>query len=179
MNESRPYIAVFGSSRLAEDSVEYHQAYELGKLLADAGFNLVNGGGQGLMEASAKGTTLGGGAVLGATIKGDIWSALNEYNDTVVESEDLIARISHMYEIASGFIVLKGGTGTLAELAITWNLLSLQSEPSKPLILLGSQWYGFLDKIKDHLLIVECEEQVIRISDSPEDAVSLLKQEIT
>ncbi len=179
MNGSKPYIAVFGGSRLAEGSVEYRQAYELGILLADAGFKLVNGGGQGLMEASAKGTTLGGGEVLGATVKGDTWSAQNEYNDSVVESEDLITRISYIYNIASGFIVLKGGTGTLAELAITWNLLSLQSEPSKPLILLGSQWRGFLEKMKDHLLIVECEEQAIKITDCPEEAVSFLKQEIS
>jgi uncharacterized protein (TIGR00730 family) len=179
MNQSRPYIAVFGGSRLVEGSDEYQQAFKLGILLADAGFDLVNGGGQGLMEASAKGIIRGGGAVLGATIKGDNWSPPNEYTANVVESEDLIMRIRHMYEVASGFVVLKGGTGTLAELAITWNLLSLQNEPSKPLILLGHQWGDLLEELRDHLLIIECEEKAIRVADSPEEAVSFLKQDIS
>lgn len=176
MKESRPYIAVFGGSRLIEDCAEYREAYALGNLLAHSGFDLVNGGGKGLMEATAKGTIDGGGTVLGAIVKDVSWSTRNEYTQTIIESEDLISRIRQMYNIASGFIVLKGGTGTLAELAITWNLLSLQTESRKPLILLGNQWFDFLKKMRDLLFITEEEETSIKIVNKPEEAVSFLRQ---
>jgi uncharacterized protein (TIGR00730 family) len=176
MNDPKPYIAVFGGSRLIEHCVEYREAYVIGKLLAQSGFNLVNGGGKGLMEASAKGTIDGGGTVLGAVVKDATWSTRNDFTHSVLESEDLISRIRQMYNIASGFIVLKGGTGTLAELAITWNLLSLQTEPRKPLILLGKDWFYLLDKVRDLLLITEDEEEAIVIVKKPDEAISLLLQ---
>lgn len=176
MTDSKPYIAVFGGSRLSENCDEYLEAYQLGNLLARSGFNLVNGGGKGLMEATAKGTIDGGGIVLGAIVRDVSWSTQNEFSQKIIESEDLISRIGQMYNIASGFIVLKGGTGTLAELAITWNLLSLHTETRKPLILLGNQWFDFLKKIRDHLFITEDEEDSIKIVNEPEKAILLLKQ---
>jgi uncharacterized protein (TIGR00725 family) len=48
-------ITVYGSSRPKFGEEEYQTAYELGKLLANSGFTVCNGGYGGTMEASAQG----------------------------------------------------------------------------------------------------------------------------
>ena len=47
-------VTVFGSSLPGEGSTAYVEAQRLGRLLAEAGFAVCNGGYAGLMEASAR-----------------------------------------------------------------------------------------------------------------------------
>ena len=46
-------ITVFGSSRTRKNTKAYEEAYQLGKLIAEAGFVLCNGGYGGTMTASS------------------------------------------------------------------------------------------------------------------------------
>ena len=59
--ESEKIITVFGSSRTKKGGGPYKEAYQLGKLLAEAGFVVCNGGYGGLMDASARGAKEAGG----------------------------------------------------------------------------------------------------------------------
>src|SRR5437763_866374 len=62
-----PVVTVFGSSRAEHDSPEYRQAYQLGKLLAEAGYVVCNGGYSGTMEAASRGCKDAGGRTIGVT----------------------------------------------------------------------------------------------------------------
>jgi uncharacterized protein (TIGR00730 family) len=174
MNISKTYIAVFGGTNYSNSSVEYSEAYKLGKMLAQSDFNLINGAGGGLMEATAKGTIDGGGKVLGAMINDARFSLPNKYNSKLVEAEDLFTRIRQMYNIASGFVTLRGGTGTFAEFAMIWNLLSLDPGPKKPLILVGRHWSNFIEEYKKHFLTTAEEMKTIEIVNQVEEAISAL-----
>src|SRR5512146_977893 len=119
MSEPRAQIiAVFGGSRPLPDSAEYQEAYLMGRLLAQEGFIVMNGGYAGTMEASARGAREHGGRTLGV-LSGEFGElAPNLYLDETVTMEDLFARIREMQLRADAFRVLKGSMGTLAELAL-------------------------------------------------------------
>ena len=99
-------IAVFGGSRPQPGSAEYAEAYVVGKLLARAGFVVMNGGYAGTMEASARGAKENGGRAIGVLSNEFARLAPNAYLDETLPSEDLFARIHKMQTSAHGFIVL-------------------------------------------------------------------------
>lgn len=51
----QPAVSIFGSARVRADSPEYRSAFELGYLLAKAGFTVISGGGPGIMRAAIEG----------------------------------------------------------------------------------------------------------------------------
>ncbi len=167
-------IAVFGGSRIQPDSPEYDEAYTLGKLLAGAGFTLVNGGYQGTMEASARGAKENGGRVIGVLSNEFDGLSPNAYLDETIRHEDLFARIREMHTRADGFIVLKGSMGTLAELALVWNLAKVDLKKRKPIILLGNSWNDVLRSWREHLAVTEDEVQLLRVAATPNVALEYL-----
>ncbi|MDQ3804788.1 MAG: LOG family protein, partial [Acidobacteriota bacterium] len=58
-------VTIFGGSKCNEDSPEYADALEVGRLLAEAGFTICTGGYLGVMEAASRGARERGGRVLG------------------------------------------------------------------------------------------------------------------
>lgn len=62
-------VTVFGSSSITHDSDEYEQARRLGRLLAEMGYEVVNGGQKGSMDAVARGVSEAGGRCIGITSK--------------------------------------------------------------------------------------------------------------
>ena len=62
-----PCVTVFGSARFAEDHRYYALAREAGRLLAEAGFTVLTGGGPGIMEAANRGAREAGGPRSAAT----------------------------------------------------------------------------------------------------------------
>ena len=55
LSDTGPAITIFGSARTKEGEEVYTKAYELAKTLGKNGFNLITGGGPGVMEAVNKG----------------------------------------------------------------------------------------------------------------------------
>jgi uncharacterized protein (TIGR00730 family) len=167
-------IAVFGGSRVPENSAEYVEAYALGKLLAQKGFVVMNGGYQGTMEASARGAQEHGGRTIGVLSSEFSWLEPNSYLTETRPSQDLFARIRYMQTNADGFIVLKGSMGTLAELALVWNLSKIDKNHRKPIILLGEAWARVLDVWREQLAVTDEEARLLQVVESPEIAAWLL-----
>ncbi|HLQ34421.1 MAG TPA: LOG family protein, partial [Chloroflexota bacterium] len=119
-------ITVFGSSRSSEGDADYDEARKLGRLLAQAGFTICSGGFGGSMEAVSRGAREGGGRTIGVTVD-LIRRSANPWLDEEVRTETIFRRIEHMVTIAHGFVALRGGAGTLAEMALTMNLLFLEA----------------------------------------------------
>ncbi len=169
-------IAVFGGSRPPEHSQEYAEAYTMGRLLAQKGFIIMNGGYAGTMEASARGARENGGHSIGILSGEFAYLAANPYIDETMMSPDLFSRIREMQARADGFIVLKGSMGTLAELALVWNLAKIDAKHRKPIILLGDAWTQVLRVWREQLAVTEEEAQLLQVVEKPEDAVALLVQ---
>ena len=110
-------VTVFGSSLPGEGSTAYVEAQRLGRLLAEAGYAVCNGGYGGLMEASARGAREAGGHTIGITCV--IWPRpANPYIVEEVRTQNFPERLMTLIERGDAYLVLPGGTGTLAELAL-------------------------------------------------------------
>ncbi|TAM84213.1 MAG: LOG family protein [Acidobacteria bacterium] len=116
-------VTIFGSSIPGEGTEIYQEAQQLGRRLAEAGFAICNGGYAGLMEASARGARDAGGHTIGVTC--DVWTAkANRWIAEEVRTATFMERLLTLIERGDSYVVLPGGTGTLAELAVVWEMMN-------------------------------------------------------
>lgn len=169
-------VAVFGGSRPQPNSAEYTQAYEMGKLLAHAGYILVNGGYAGTMEASARGAKENGGRAIGVITAEFSRLVPNAYLDETISQRDLFDRIRDMQSRSDAFIVLKGSMGTLAELALVWNLSKIDEKHRKPIILVGDHWGRVLESWREHLAVTDEEASLLSVVTDPSGAIDFLNR---
>lgn len=140
-------ITVFGSAFTKPEDTYYTEVVQIGELLAKKGYSVCSGGYAGIMEAVSKGAKTVKGKTIGITVAG--WTAKpNQYLDEVVEMPNLMERIMELITISDGYIVLKGGTGTLTELAITLELMNKKSIPEKPIFIYKGFWNNVLETLK-------------------------------
>jgi len=140
-------ITIFGSGKSNEADDDYEVAFELGTVLAKAGFTIANGGYGGTMEAAAKGANRQGANVIGVTCSVFGGSA-NEYVTKRLSTDSLEERLGKLIEIADAFVVLPGSTGTLLELAKVWEFKNKGFLlPAQPVIILGEFWEPLLSLI--------------------------------
>ncbi len=177
LNNNRPVIAVFGSSAPKEGQPDYAQAYEVGRLLAEAGYAVATGGYSGTMTAVSRGAADAGGYVIGVTS-----SQIEQFrdlppNDWITKEyryPTLQERLSHLVTQNEGMIVLPGGIGTLAELALAWNLIQVNEIPKRPLILLGKLWLDTLAAFIQEPYIMETHRDIVINVLTPEEAVGAI-----
>jgi uncharacterized protein (TIGR00730 family) len=141
-------VTVFGSSRPKTGDVEYEEARELGKLLAQRGFAVCSGGFGGVMEGVSRGAKEGGGKTYGVTAEFFKRKA-NAWVDTEVRMETWDQRLFELVRLADGFAVCKGGTGTLVELAVVWEMLNKSVIAGKPIVVVGDFWQPILDRVRE------------------------------
>jgi len=133
-------ITVFGSARVPPESQEYRAALETGRAVASHGFALCNGGFGGTMEASARGASEAGGHTIGVVT--DIFPGRvpNPWIRETVMEHSLIDRMLTLIARGDAFVVLKGGTGTLLELAAVWEFINKGLLARKPIVTVGEFW---------------------------------------
>jgi len=142
-------VTIFGSSLPPEQAPAYQEALALGRALAEQGLAVCNGGYGGLMEASARGASEAGGHTIGVTCC--LWArTANRWIKEEVHTASFPERIMTLIARGDAYIVLPGGTGTLAELALAWELmnksvLAATVGGKKPLLLIGSYWQPAID----------------------------------
>lgn len=161
-------VAVFGSRKPKPGSETYELAYQLGRQIAARGWTLCNGGYGGTMEASAKGARDAGGNVLGVTCS--IWgrSGINAFLSREVCTDTLFDRIRALVELSHAYIVLPGGTGTLLELSLVWEMANKNLLKDTPIILLGNFWQPITGIVaQDDSRSAHCVRQVA----SPTEAI--------
>src|SRR6184192_3231505 len=136
-------VTVFGSSRPCEGDPDYEEARVLGRALAKHGFAVCSGGYAGVMEAVSRGAKEAGGKTYGVTAAFFKSAKLNRWVDVEVRKETWEERLFELIRMASGFVACKGGTGTLVELAVVWEMLNKSVMPKKPFAVLGDFWQHF------------------------------------
>ena len=136
-------ITIFGGSAPKPDDPAYQEAYQLGKLIAEAGHTVLTGGYIGTMEAVSRGASEAGGHVVGVTCDEiEAWRpvAPNPWVKEEVRFPTVRERMYKLIEDCDAAFALPGGVGTLAEIAAMWNQIQTQAIPSRPLILIGEGW---------------------------------------
>ena len=142
-------VTVFGGSQAKPGDPLYQDAIQLGRLLAQSGYTLLNGGYIGSMEAVSRGANEAGGHVIGVTcdeieawrpVKANAWVSEEWHFATLQE------RMQALIKNSSAYLALPGGVGTLAEISLTWNLLITGGLSPRPLILIGPGWQATMRK---------------------------------
>jgi hypothetical protein len=145
-------VTIFGSTLPGEGSPAYEEARRLGRLLTGAGFAVCNGGYEGLMAASARGAREAGGHTIGITCV--LWArAANPWIVEEVRTASFPERLMTLIERGDAYIVLPGGTGTLAELALAWEMMNKSSLSrtvggQKPLLVRAPYWLPVIECLK-------------------------------
>jgi uncharacterized protein (TIGR00730 family) len=146
---SEKIITVFGSSRPREGETDYEDARSLGHVLAGAGFAVCSGGYGGVMAAVSRGVKERGGKTYGVTAEFFAASRANEWIDVEVRVPSWQDRLFELIRLGHGFVACKGGTGTLVELAVIWEMLNKSVIQSKPFAVLGNFWEPIIERIRE------------------------------
>jgi len=149
---SSPRLTAFGSSRIGIDAPEYQDVRELSTAIAKQGWNGMTGGHQGMMAAFSEGIHAGGGHICGITLERFPTPPENTLSEEV-RARDFFDRMRQLIEGADAWLVLPGGLGTLAELAMTWDLLAIRVLEPRPLILYGDMWEPVIDVLRQQLVL--------------------------
>ncbi len=154
-------ISVFGASSPLPGSDLYEQALQLGRDLASRGHTVMNGGYIGTMEAVSRGAREKDGQVIGVTCNEiEKWRSASP-NQWITEEkrfDTVNERLKFLVTSCDAAVALPGGIGTLTEIAVTWNLLAVDSIEIPPIILVSEKWesvfthfFEIMDKyIPDH-----------------------------
>jgi uncharacterized protein (TIGR00725 family) len=141
-------ITVFGSSRPREGDADYAQARELGWALAAKGFIVCTGGYGGVMEAASRGAKDAGGRTLAVTAK-FFRADANRWVDEEISVDTWQARLFELVQRGHGYVACKGGTGTLVELAVVWEMLNKHVMEPKPFVVLGDFWQPVIERVRE------------------------------
>jgi len=165
-------ITIFGTGRAREGDAAFQLAYEVGKLLAEAGFTIANGGYGGTMLAAAKGAAEAGGGVIGVTCSAFKNSKANKYVTREIVTASLDERLDTLIKLGQGYVVLPGGTGTLLELAKVWELKNKGFlKTDKPIILLGGFWKPLVELVASD---DPDSGRYVKQADEPEQVIKLI-----
>jgi uncharacterized protein (TIGR00730 family) len=146
---SRKTVTVFGSSRPSEGESDYEDARSLGRALADAGFSVCSGGYGGVMAAVSRGAKERGAQTFGVTADFFTASKANEWIDVEVRMHTWQERLFELIRLADGFVACKGGTGTLVELSVVWEMINKSVIQPKPFAVLGNFWGPVIDRVRE------------------------------
>jgi len=148
MKEHARVVTVFGSGRAQPDDPLYAQALALGIALAEKGFSVCTGGYGGVMEAVSRGAKQAGGHTIGITAR-FFRSRANAWIDEEIRVATWKDRLFELVERGHGYVTCPGGTGTLVELAIVWEMVNKGVMEKKPVAIFGEFWRPVIERVRE------------------------------
>jgi uncharacterized protein (TIGR00730 family) len=141
-------ITVFGSSRPRAGESDYEDAKQLGAELAKRGFQVCSGGYAGVMEAVSRGAKEAGGRTIAITST-FFRTKANSWVDEEHAASTWQERLFELIRFGEGYVACKGGTGTLVELAVVWEMLNKGVMAGKPFVTLGDFWGPIVERVRE------------------------------
>jgi uncharacterized protein (TIGR00730 family) len=172
-------VTIFGSARIGPDDPHYEAAVEVGRLLGEAGFDIITGAGPGIMEAGNKGARMAGARSIGCNIELPFEQGANPYVDTLVHFKYFFVRKTMFIKYSVAFVIFPGGFGTLDELFEALTLIQTGKIYKFPVILFGRYyWAGLLRWLQARVLtegkISEGDLDLMLVTDDPAEAVQAI-----
>ncbi len=183
MSKQHNLVSIFGSARVKPGSLYYELAVQVARELVKRGFNVLTGGGPGVMEAGNKGAQEMGGDSVGVNIELPFEQGSNPHIDRgrLLTFRHFFVRKVMFVKYAHGFVVLPGGFGTLDELCEALTLVQTQKTKPFPIVLMGTEyWKGFVEWIKTSMLsagmISAGDLDLFFVTDDPVEAAELISE---
>jgi hypothetical protein len=179
LSDIQPAVSIFGSARTPHDHAYYKLTEEIARLLSDAGFSVVSGGGPGIMEAANKGAFYGKSPSVGLNIQLPHEQHNNPYQNVSQTFQHFFTRKVMFVKFASAYVVMPGGFGTMDELMEALTLVQTGKTRKMPIILVGSQfWGGLVEWFRQSLLLENMispeDMDLIQVIDEPVQVVDAI-----
>jgi len=175
-------VAIFGSARIKEGDSDYNAVFEIARDLAEAGFDIVTGGGPGLMQAANAGSKSAHSATrsIGLNIRLPREQEPNAFLDIKQEFSTFSNRLDTFMTLSDAVIVAPGGIGTLLELFYAWQLVQVEDICETPIILFGAIWTNLLlwmesEVMAQKLFSKDDMHMIFHVKD-PTQVVALIKK---
>jgi uncharacterized protein (TIGR00730 family) len=176
-------VTIFGSARMQPTKLEYQQAAEFGRKIAEAGFMVITGAGGGIMQAGHEGA--GPEKSFGANIRLP-WE--QSANPIIREDKKLVTfkyfftRKLIFIRHSDAIVLFPGGFGTMDEGYEALTLMQTGKSQLMPLVLVdrpgGTYWKTWDKHIREHLLrdqlISPDDLNLYRITDNTDEAVKII-----
>ncbi len=177
--ELGPAVTIFGSARVKSTDRQYHDTVEVARLLGEAGFAIITGGGPGIMEAGNRGAQAAGVQSIGLNIELPFEQGVNRFVDVGVNFRYFFVRKTMFTKYAQAFVIFPGGFGTMDELFEALTLIQTGKVQNFPVILFGSNyWLGLLDWLRTTMLaegkISAADIDLLIVTDSPTEVRDLI-----
>ncbi|MBN1626301.1 MAG: TIGR00730 family Rossman fold protein [Deltaproteobacteria bacterium] len=178
-----PAVSIFGSARISPKSASYKMAEKIAVSLVKNGFNIITGGGPGIMEAANRGAAKAGGRSVGLHIHLPNEQKPNKYANVRLDFRYFFIRKVMFVKYAVAYIIMPGGFGTLDELFESITLIQTKRIRSFPVVLIDSNyWKGLIDWIKGTMIkektISEQDLDIFELVDDPDEAVEIIKRRV-
>lgn len=176
-----PAVTIFGSARIRPENAQYQATVEVARLLGDAGFSIITGGGPGVMEAGNRGARKSGAQSIGLNIELPFEQGSNPYVDVPIDFHYFFVRKTMFVKYAQAFVIFPGGFGTMDELFEALTLIQTGKIQNFPVVLYDSDyWGGLMDWLQQTMLqqgkISREDLDLIMITDSPEEVRDVIVQ---
>jgi uncharacterized protein (TIGR00730 family) len=171
-----PCVAIFGSARVLPADPMYAKCVETARLLGEAGFGIITGGGPGMMEAANRGAREAGVASIGLNIELPFEQGTNPFVDMEIRFRYFFVRKTMFVQYSQAFVIFPGGFGTVDELFEALTLIQTGKVRDFPVILFGSEyWRGLLEWIEGPMStsgkISPEDVDLLFITDNPSEVV--------
>lgn len=172
-------VTIFGSARTKPDDPQYLATVETARLLGEAGFGIITGGGPGVMEAGNKGAHEAGVQSIGLNIELPFEQHINPYCTESIDFHYFFVRKTMLVRYAQAFVIFPGGFGTLDELMESLTLIQTGKIRNFPVILVGTEfWSGLVTWLRNTVLaqgkISPEDMNLFYLVDSPEEVRDII-----
>ncbi len=179
LDDLGPAVTIFGSARISPEDPMYGASVEVGRLLGEAGFTIITGGGPGAMEAGNRGAREAGAPSVGLNIELPFERHVNPYVDAELDFRYFFVRKVMLVKYSRAFVIFPGGFGTMDELFEALTLIQTGKIRDFPLVLFGSEyWGGLLEWVRKTMVVdgkaTEADLGLMALTDSPEEALDLV-----
>lgn len=176
-------VTIFGSARTQATKLEYQQAVEFGKKIADAGFMVITGAGGGIMQAGHE------GAGLEKSFGANIRLPWEQSANPVIREDKKLVTFKYFFtrklifiRHSDAIVLFPGGFGTMDEGYEALTLMQTGKSQLMPLVLVdrpgGTYWKTWDKHIREHLLrdqlISPDDLNLYRITDDTDEAVKTI-----
>ncbi len=170
-----PAVTIFGSARTKPDHPQYQQCVETARLIGEAGYAIITGGGPGIMQAGNEGAHKAGALSIGLNIELPFEQHINPYTDLSMDFRYFFSRKTMLVKFAQAYVIFPGGFGTMDELFESLTLIQTGKVRNFPVVLFDSgYWGGLIDWLKNTMeaegKISPGDIDLMLVTDSPEEA---------
>lgn len=184
LGELGPTVTMFGSSKVDSNSEYYKKAQELSSILAQRGFNIMTGGGPGVMEAANRGAFEHKSIEsIGLNIDLPFEQIPNKFTTTELSFDYFFSRKVMLVKYSIAYVIFPGGYGTLDELFEALTLIQTKKITGVKVFMIGVSYYKPLlkfieNKLYKNGMITKEDFEQIRLTDDLEQVVKEIEASV-